>query len=217
MSTPGQRLEVFILHKFKTKKYFCDLMEFHPNSLNKYAGNNAKSVFGSKYQAKLSDMGLNLAWYLTGQGEMLIGNEIHSNKRGGVPVYDIDVSATIVSSIDDISEEPNYYVDFKPFNDCVGWFPVYGDSMEPRYSRGELVPFKKVTNIDILLWGEAYMVITDSDANNLRTLKLVFQHPDPDYIILRSCNPAYPGDTIIHKKNVVNLLLAKGGVRINHI
>ena len=71
MDTPSERLKYFVEQRFTTIREFCKIIGLHENSFNKYAGDGERSIFGKKYQAKLSHLGLNLSWYVYGIGEML--------------------------------------------------------------------------------------------------------------------------------------------------
>ncbi len=134
------------------------------------------------------------------------------NLLSGVPYYDIDITASIKESFNDILERPEFYVDFKPFNDCTAYLPVWGDSMYPTYANGEIVAVKRLLNPGIILWGEAYLIITNAEANNMKTVKLLFPHEDEDKIILRASNPNYKGDTVIPKSSILNLYTIKGKI-----
>ncbi|MBB2952005.1 S24 family peptidase [Sphingobacterium sp. JUb56] len=164
---------------------------------------------------------LNKNWVITGVGS--IENESTnietdtSKKTNRVPFYDGDVTASIVGSFSDIKEDPSFWVDFKPFNDCDALFRVYGDSMYPKYGSGEIVAVKQVFNIESILWGEAYLIISNSEYDNLRTIKTV--HPydkDESKIILRASNPNFKGDTIVKKNAIIGMFLVKGKTRIDH-
>lgn len=164
---------------------------------------------------------INRDWISTGVGSIEIKsnetNEDSNRKNNRVPFYDIDVTASIVGSFSDIKEDPSFYVDFKPFNDCDALFRVYGDSMYPKYGSGEIVAVKQVNNIESILWGEAYLVISNSEYDNLKTIKTL--HPydkDDNKLILRASNPNYKGDTVIKKDAILGLFLVKGKTRIDH-
>lgn len=141
----------------------------------------------------------------------------YKTKKNRVPVYEIDVTSSIVSSFSDIKEIPSYYMDYEPFNDCDAVVTNYGDSMYPDYKNGERLAVKKIVNFDVLNWGETYLVITDAEANDLKTVKRVHPHEDNDKIILRAGNPRYAGDTVIFKTNVLALFAVKGKVSQNFI
>lgn len=144
-----------------------------------------------------------------------IAAENNTEYSKGVPYYDLDVSAHITSSFSDINVAPSFYVDFKPFNDCDGWLNVFGDSMYPSYKNGERFAVKQIFNFDVILWGEAYFVVTNSNANDLKTIKLLHYHEDESKVILRSSNPNFKGNTIIDKEDIIALFIVKGKVSQN--
>ena len=137
---------------------------------------------------------------------------LSNTEARGVPFYNIDVNATITRSFNDVVESPEFYVDFKPFNDCTAYLPVYGDSMYPTYASGEIIAVKQLDNMDVILWGEAHLIITSELANNMKTVKLLFQHSDNDKIILRAANPEFKGDTVIPKEAILSLYIIKGKI-----
>lgn len=137
-------------------------------------------------------------------------HKIMENK--GVPYYDIDVAASFEHGFKNMDDKPEFFVDFLPFNDCSAYLPVYGESMYPVFTSGEIIAVKRVDNHNIILWGEAYLVVTNSEANNLRTVKLLFQHTDDDKVILRAANPEFKGDTIISKSCITDLYIVKGKI-----
>ena len=136
--------------------------------------------------------------------------QIKSDKK--VPFYDIDVTASIAESFHDTPEIPQYYIDFPPLNDCSAAFPVFGESMEPDFFAGEVVLVKEITNVDSMLWGEPHLVITNSNCDNLRTIKNVYLSEDRQSFILRATNPRYAGDTIVSRDDVLKIFLVKGKV-----
>src|SRR3546814_14093953 len=63
-------------------------------------------------------------------------------KKPGVPYYETGVTDT-GKNFPQVSEPPEYYVDFRPFNDCTAYFPPYGDSMSPRYQNGDIIAVRQ--------------------------------------------------------------------------
>ncbi|MEC3880757.1 S24 family peptidase [Parapedobacter sp. 10938] len=130
-----------------------------------------------------------------------------------VPFFDVKLTQLQAGFIDIFSESvPEYYVNYRPFNDCAAYLPIYGDSMFPRFVNGEIIAVKEVVNRDVILWGEAYLVVTDERANSMITVKLLHQHEEAEKIILRASNPAYSGDTVIDKAAIVRLYIIKGKI-----
>lgn len=157
---------------------------------------------------------LNLAWLITGEGQMIKEDATSSRDIPaipGVPYYNLDIYNDIQDCFNGIIK-PEYYINNLPFNDCTAYLTIYGNSMEPFLKNGELIAIKRVANHDILLWGEPYFIITNDKANNLKTVKLLFQHTDLSKVILRSSNPEFPGDTIVLKDDIVSLFSVKGKI-----
>lgn len=136
----------------------------------------------------------------------------------GVPYYeDLDVTASIITSFHDYKEEATFMINYKHFNDCDAYLPVVGDSMHPKYPAGEIVAVKQIRNLDTLLWGETYLVITNENANNLRTIKDVHYCSDESKVILRAANPEFAGDTRINKEDILSMYIVKGRIRRNQL
>ena len=155
----------------------------------------------------------NISWLLTGEGEMLkesAPTKAVSEKK--IPFYDVDVTASITESFHDMPDIPQYYIDFPPLSDCTAAFPVYGESMEPDFFAGEVVLVKEIRNVDSMLWGEPYLVITNANCDNLRTIKNVYLSEDRKKFILRATNPRFKGDTIVPLEDVLKIFLVKGKV-----
>ena len=152
------------------------------------------------------------SWLFTGDGEMLIRPEDKITEKRGIPFYDINVTASIAESFNDIPEVSQYLISYPPLNDCCAAFPVYGESMEPDFFAGEVVLVKEITNVDSMLWGEPYLVITNANCDNLRTIKNVYLSEDRCKFILRATNPRFSGDTIIDRNDVLKIFLIKGKI-----
>lgn len=133
---------------------------------------------------------VNKSWLFTGDGEMLIRPEDKITEKRGIPFYDINVTASIAESFNDIPEVSQYLISYPPLNDCCAAFPVYGESMEPDFFAGEVVLVKEITNVDSMLWGEPYLVITNANCDNLRTIKNVYLSEDRCKFIFAGHEPA---------------------------
>ena len=166
---------------------------------------------------------INPVFLSTGQGEMFLSGK-QQNQRNTylqtltaqqtVPYYDMNLTETGGHSQSDVfcDHAPKYYVDYQPLNDCTAYLPVYGNSMYPLFTSGEIIAVKAVANPEVILWGEAYLVVTNELANDTITIRQLHQHNDPDKIILRAANPAYNGDTVIAKNAIKKLYLIKGKI-----
>ena len=138
-------------------------------------------------------------------------------KENKVPYFDLDVTSHITTSFSDVTEEPKFYVDYQPFNDCSAYVNNFGDSMFPKYKNGEKLAVKQIHNLNVLMFGEVYLIITNENANSLKTVKEVHPHPDLSKLILRASNPSYKGDTIIDKADILSMFAVKGKISQNFI
>ncbi len=170
---------------------------------------------------------INPRFLSTGEGEKVLKirpyrqeskSALRQDNNESVPYYDVNLTEVSQGSTDIFNESPpEYYVNFLPFNDCTAYLPVYGDSMYPRFVNGEIIAVKEISNPDIILWGEAYLIVTDERTNCMVTVKLLHQHKDDRKIILRGCNPEYKGDTVIDKTSIVKLYIVKGKITRNQL
>lgn len=216
-----ERLGEVLLNKYRNhRSQLASDIKVNPSTINRWLDKQFNTV-NEDIVARFDKTGISSKWLLYGVGDMLIEQSSEkyvafiNHNHVGVPFYPMDVTASFITAFSDIREDPEYYIDFKPLNDCTAYFTVFGDSMYPKYASGEIVGVKHWSNYDVILWGEAYLIITDSMANELRTIKLLYPHSDPDKIILRASNPNFNGDTIVDKKNIVNLFIVKGKITRN--
>lgn len=144
---------------------------------------------------------------------MPLGDNLNLLQVGKTPYYDTNVVSNVVKSFNDVNEQPSYFVDYPPFKNCTAIINNYGDSMSPKFLNGERLAVKQINNLDVILWGETYLVITNKKSNNLKTIKDVFPYPEDDSkIILKSCNPQFSGDTVIEKAHITSMYLVKGKI-----
>jgi phage repressor protein C with HTH and peptisase S24 domain len=161
---------------------------------------------------------INSEWLKTGDGEMFEDNfadrdiSFASSTDPGVPFFNVNLSDLLFDGLGMLKEPPEYYVNYRPFNDCDAYLPIYGDSMYPRYSSGEVIAVREIKNFNVIQWGEAYLVVADERANHITTVKLLFEHQDEKKIVLRSSNPNFIGDTIIDRDMIKRLFIVKGKV-----
>lgn len=154
---------------------------------------------------------VNINWLETGNGDHFL-----KDKEAGVPYYNIDFFNQKEQSFV-LEQQPEYFVNYQPFNDCTAYVNVYGDSMYPRYASGEVIAVKEIKNLDVIQWGEAYVVIANEKANGLRTIKTIHEHPDQNKLILRSSNPNFKGETVLNKTDILSLYLIRGKITRNMI
>lgn len=214
-STIGARLKEVRKHLKRTLADFYGPITPHYNNLSPVE--NGTRPIGKRLLKEIAGhYSLNEEWLRSGTGEMFLPGadpwgQGPERQGSGVPYFNVDLSSGD-ESFSVVQDQPEFMVDYKPFNDCTAYIPVYGDSMYPRFAGGDIIAVKEITNFEVIQWGEAYLVIADHTANHLRSIKLLFQHDDPQKLILRSSNPNYKGDTVIPRKALVSLFIIKGKI-----
>ena len=201
-----------------SKKEFAEKLGFAYANLARYLSGQLKTTIDAENYRKFAELGINIDWLLTGEGEMFITDvaaasplqiiPAEGEETACIPFYDIDVMAHIAESLDLKEETPAGVLSIPGFKDCIACFPVYGSSMEPKISNGDVIAVSQAVTCDQILWGEIYLVITDA----WRVVKTVHPGKTEEYIILRSINPAYAGDTNLKKKDLRALYLVRGVV-----
>lgn len=161
---------------------------------------------------------LNPDYFLTGEGSPEIGSdavesapvavECDESKPNRIPFYCFDVMASVESEEALLNTKPTCYYELPGFADCLAAFPVYGDSMKPKILNGDIVVISEKVPEEKILWGETYLVVTDA----WRVIKTVHPGETEEFLVLRSINPNYEGDTAVNKSDIRGLYLIKGKV-----
>jgi len=219
----GPRLKEIRLAKKMTLQEFYGVIAKHVNNFSPIE-NGARKIGKRLSEDVIKHYHINEKWLATGTGNMFSDEELHqfdpaakAEPNEGVPFININPSEISSGEFNLLREKPEYYVNFRPFNDCDAYLPVYGDSMYPKYASGEIIAVREVINKEIIQWGEAYLVIADEYANNITTVKLLFEHHTSSKIVLRASNPNYKGDTILERSAIKRLFIVKGKITRNQL
>lgn len=219
----GPRIKAIRLAKKMTLEEFYSPIAKHVNNFSPIE-NGARKIGKRLSEDVIKYYRINEDWLGTGKGDMFLQENVipengfeKTSGFEGVPFINISPSEISAAGFNLLRAKPEYYINFKPFNDCYAYLPVYGESMFPKYASGEIIAIKEIVNKEIIQWGEAYLLSADKRANYLTTVKLLFEHDDKSKIILRSANPDYKGDTIIDKSAIERLFIIKGKITRNHL
>ncbi len=189
-------------HRLIGKRLATDIIAYHHINIHWLKSREGAPILEGRVPTKVS------------QKE---GFPIQDRRRGDVPYYNMQLSEIAFDNPSAFQESPEFYVNFRPFNDCTAYLPIFGDSMYPRFASGEIIAVKEVMNYDVILWGEAYLVVTNQQANQIATVKLLFEHERSDKLILRASNPNFKGDIVVDKRAVLRLFLVKGKITRNQL
>lgn len=101
-----------------------------------------------------------------------------------IPFFDVDVLATPIEVFNDQTTRPAYTIDMPGFQDCDFAIKVYGHSMYPTIESGMIVLCKKVVDMEIIAYGEIYLVVTA----DLRMVKRLLKSDKAGYVLATSDN-----------------------------
>lgn len=129
------------------------------------------------------------------------------------PIYNLIGTAGEVAVFQDDPENIEGYADVPEFGNLTGYIRVFGNSMYPKYCNGDLVGCRELKNLEIIPYGEAYLIITGEH----RMIKYIdsFDH-DESKITLRSEHPDFKPFTI-KRKDIIRLYIIKGKITRNII
>ena len=129
--------------------------------------------------------------------------------RVGRPYYNVDFAMGFDPSVNDQTVNPEYMIDFAPYNRCDCWCNAMGNSMYPTIAHGDKIAIKEVRDPQTcLISGDIYAIVT---TNELRTIKRV--RDNGDTITLIPDNKDYPEQTI-PKSLILKVYKVMGSVKM---
>jgi transcriptional regulator with XRE-family HTH domain len=177
--------------------------------------------------------GINPNWIITGKNEGIILTEepethlhpkllkvlsetmpkLKSTKElNCMRYYDIEASASPVEIFNDNSKIEHQDLCVPGFNDCNIALNVWGDSMEPILSSGEIV-MQKEWYESFIKYGHIYMIVTK---NNHRMIKYIQPTQSEDSVSCESANGFYKPFPI-ERNDILKLYVVKGHTERNAI
>jgi phage repressor protein C with HTH and peptisase S24 domain len=110
----------------------------------------------------------------------------------GVPYYNVDFRLGFDLMVNSQTVNPDYMIDFEPYNNCDCWCNARGDSMAPTIANGDVIALKEVMDPkSCLINDEIYAIVT---TNDLRTIKRIKDNGDT--VTLIPDNKDYSEQTI---------------------
>jgi phage repressor protein C with HTH and peptisase S24 domain len=182
---------------------------------------NGRSSVGKKVAARLQELyGVSSGWLLTGEGTMYAhssNNEtevvsevpvVTMEPTKGRPYYNVDFRLGFDIMTNDQTTNPDYMIDFPPYNDVDCWVNAHGDSMAPTISSGDIVALKHIEDHSYLINGEIYAIVT---TNGLRTIKRIRDNGETFTLIADNHEV---GEQIIPKNLVTHVYHVRGTIKM---
>ena len=80
---------------------------------------------------------------------------------------------------------PEYYIQFKPYEKATCWCNITGHSMEPEINSGDIIALRRIEDFSFIPYGEIYAIVTKND---MRTVKRIGPSDNPDNYTLIPTN-----------------------------
>lgn len=130
------------------------------------------------------------AWLLSGEIPVLKmdNKEVEQpviSYANGVPYYNVDFIGGFDMIINDQTINPEYYIQFKPYEKATCWCNITGHSMEPEINNGDIIALRRIEDFSFLPLGEIYAIVT---RNNMRTVKRLGPSNNPENYTLVPTN-----------------------------
>lgn len=162
---------------------------------------------------------LNVAWLMTGEGEMLNVNpkaEEDAEPQQNTATLPLVPIAAVAgyNGLDEVgvtlAECPQYSVpDFFAVN-AEFLIRVSGSSMYPKYSSGDILACRRIREITFLQWGKIYVI----DSQQGMMVKRLFEiEGEPDLVLCKSDNENYPPFRL-PKEEIRSLSIVVGAIRL---
>ena len=131
------------------------------------------------------------------------------NIHVGVPYYNVDFSLGFDLLVNEQGVNPDYMIDFEPYNKADAWCNARGNSMSPTIANGDVIAIKEVRDPkSCLINDEIYAIVT---TNDLRTIKRIKDNGDT--ITLIPDNKEYSEQTI-SKEMILKVYRVMGSIKM---
>lgn len=160
----------------------------------------------------------NPEWLLTGKGDKLKKNKdvvvaapVH---KGGFPLLPMEAFAGLgdanITGVDFETIEERYVIPLFDGLKIDFMIAVRGSSMYPKYSSGDVVACRLISELLFIQWNKVYVL--DSKSQGV-IMKRVKKSQNPDYILCKSDNKEYD-EFEIPRADIRNIALVVGVIRL---
>ncbi|WP_449188358.1 S24 family peptidase [Tannerella forsythia] len=212
-----ERVKHLIETKGITKYKFCKDLGFSNGFLDK-----PREISTDKYANILEYFpDVNPEWLLTGQGPMLkdkeraeIAQAIPTEEAKGIPLIPVGAMAGYANGeVQVMDYEIIHHYNIPDFENRGVKFMIRasGSSMYPKYSNGDILACRPITDLSFFQWGKVYVLDTDQGP----LVKRLFPCPDNDeYLECHSDNKANYPPFPIRKSSIRKVAIVVGVIRL---
>lgn len=217
-TTVAERIRALMMQLGVSQREFAERISLDTSNLSKYL-NGHIAISDALLNRIVVNLGVNKQWLLTGEGlPFAAGTRVVTATMHGIaiaeadgagrgtPVYDIDVTAgSTPRAMMFANDRISGWIDMPSLMDPASKVvSVSGNSMAPVINDGDLIAVREVPNMDLILWGEIYVVLLD----DYRMVKYVRRHADRTMVTLHSENTAYD-DIELPRRDIRELMLVQ--------
>lgn len=213
-------------YKFKSQAEFADFLGIKTATISNWRARDTLDF--PLLFTKCKDIDAN--FLLSGRGPMLKSAEKEvenssipvmiksypkpQKQSEGIPLVNISAAAGF-GTFDICIEEKNIVAKYviPDFNGADLMIPIVGDSMEPKYTAGDIVACKIIRDNKYIQWGKVYIVATKTQGFMLKRL---YSSNIEEYLECKSYNPEYP-PFLIEKDEISGIALVIGSVHLEVI
>jgi transcriptional regulator with XRE-family HTH domain len=142
---------------------------------------------------------------------------VKENKNeAGTPIYDLHATASGNHNVSQLPEVPSFHVNVPGYEDCNFGMYVYGHSMYPTIESGSLILCRRVSDKQVIMYGEIYLIRT---ADYLMTKRLQ-KAENKSHVLCTSDNFEQRSEKFkrfepfeIERDKIIDLYLVKGIIK----
>lgn len=134
---------------------------------------------------------LNRAWLLTGEGDMLTGDQTIQSSTDDIHLIPLLPVSAQGGSLNDFVvsiKESSCEKIISPIKGADYAMSVSGESMAPEYPSGSQILIKRIDEKAFIDWGRVYVL----DTCNGTVIKRLFPSETADKVLCKSINPEFP-------------------------
>ncbi len=171
-------------------------------------------------------LNVNPDWLESGRGEMFnappdvrsfLNRDDNNMPLQSVPLYDLEGTDGFAALLEDSSGyKPVDYVRVPNMPRCDGAIYLVGDGMAPLLKSGDIVMYRRLTNLDDIFWGDMYLLSIDSDDGEYVTVRYVRRSDRSGYLRLAGYNDMYD-DKEVEVSRIRGIAFVKASIRMNSI